>query len=248
MKKMIAWIMALMMVFSCAAVIAENVQEPLVGVWYVNQIIMDGLAYNLNNTENPDQMVIEFKDDMTGYIYHESTSDSKANIAWKKDEDGNYWYMEESNPVAAPVKIEDGYIVVGTETVAFILNKEPIKPVEFAQTVKATKASEFNGKYALTYLAGDGYAMKAENAMEDLAALGIKNTGIQISDSNDTSALVEFFGNDPRTYLLNADEGTLDMKADANLEFLNVHMFKTADGGLAINWLDLTFYCDPVTE
>lgn len=248
MKKIVALIMTLIMAISCTAVIAESAQEPVVGLWYVNQIVVDGLAYNLNNTVNPDQMIIEFKDDMTGYVYHESTVDNKANIAWKKDDDGNFWYMEESNPIAAPVKVEDGYLVIGTANVAYVLNKEPIKPVEFAETVKAEKASDFNGKYALTYLASDGYSMKAENAMEDLAALGIRNTGIQIADSNDTSALVEFFGNEPRTYLFNEEEGTLDMKADANLEFLNVHMFKTADGGLAINWLDLTFYCDPITE
>lgn len=255
MKKLTAIILSLMLLLASVTAIAEAPVAPdqaelpvatgedlaYTGLWYLNQIVMDGVAYDVSKTQEP--QVIELKDNFTGTTYVLGNENSVVNVAWTKDETGSYWYTEETNSARVPMRIEEEALIIGTEEVTYILNKEQAKPVNFAKVVKAEDAKDFDGEYALTYLSGDEYTLAADKAMDDLAALGVKNTGITIEDS-----LVELFGNNPRAYIFDAENGTLNMQVDDNLEFLNVYINKTEDGGLAINWLNLTFYCDPVTE
>ncbi len=250
MKKVLALVVTAVMLMVCAAAVAEDAATTadanLVGVWYLNQVIDQGVAYDVS--EIPDQRVIEFAADNTGSIYAKSNPEEKNRIAWTVDDAGIIWFQEESTQTPMQVAVNEDpnnagsyYLMIGDENNAYIFSSNPTDPVEFAKIVKAEKAEDFDGSYALTYLAGEGYTLKAENALEDLAALGVKTTGVTID-----TGMVELFGNEPRAYVFNEEDGTLNMIIEENLEFMNVHVFKT-ETGLAINWMDLTFYAEPVT-
>ena len=251
MKKLLAFLVAIVMTLTFAAAMAEDTvseaAERLVGTWYLNQVIDEGVAYDVSQT--PDQRIVEFNADKTGCIYASSNPDEKSQIAWTEDEAGVIWFQEESTRVPMQVKMNedpknDGvyYLYVGDETNAYVFSSTAAGLVDFAKVIKAEKTEDFDGNYAITFLAGDGYTIKVDKAMEDLSALGVKSTGIVID-----SGMVELFGNEPRAYVFDEEKGTLNMVIEENLEFMNVRIFKT-ETGLAINWMDLTFYADPVTE
>lgn len=223
-----------------------KLSEKIIGLWYINQIVSDGKAYDVSQL--PNQNMVEFGADNTGVIYaKDDQENTKTQIAWKEDENGQLWFQEENTQVPMQIQVYENpdksgeyYLVLGDDENNYVLNREPTAPVNFAPVKKAADIKEFDGKYALTYLAGDGYTLKAENAADDLAALGIKSTEINIENG-----LVEFGGGEPRAYTFDANDGSLNMVVDEKVEFLNIHIFKT-ESGIALNWFDLTFYAEPV--
>lgn len=244
MKKIVALMLTVMLLAACTAVLAEETgaAQKLSGAWYANQVVMDGVAYDISQL--PEQMVMEFSEDGTGSYYSKNDPENKTNIAWT-EQDGKILMQDEVAKTSMNVEIveegEEIYLVIGDEATNYVMNRTPAEPVNFAKTVKAEKAEDFDGHYALTYLAGDGYTLPADKALDDLAALGIKTTEVTIDGD-----MVELFGNEPRAYVFSEEEGTLNMEVDERVDFMNVYIFKTEDGGLAINWLDLTFYAAPI--
>lgn len=246
MKKVIAVLLSVMLLAVCALAMAEeaNVGKKIVGIWYLNQQTINGETYDVSQME--DQNIFEFKEDNTGVLYRKNDPDNKQQLAWTED-GGKVWMQSENVQENLEIRIVEDEtegvksLVIGDDSNNYILSRTPAEPVNFASTIKAEKAEDFDGHYALTYLAGDGYTMPAEKAADDLAVLGVKTTEIAIE-----SGLVELFGNEPRAYEFNETEGSLDMEVDDKVNFLNVYIYKTEDGGLAINWLDLTFYAAPI--
>lgn len=244
MKKIVALVLTVVLLAACAAVFAEEAEtaKKIVGVWYANQAVVDGIAYDISQV--PEQSIVEFNEDGTGYLYNKNDQDNKTNMAWT-EMDGKILMQDEDSQTTMNVSIieDEGetYLVIGDESTNYVLNRTPAEAVNFAKTVKAEKAEDFDGRYALTYLSGDGYTLPAEKALDDLATLGVKTTEISID-----GGLVELFGNEPRAYVFSDEDGTLNMEVDERVNFMNVYIFKTENGGLAINWMDLTFYADPV--
>lgn len=238
--------MATMLMVICCAAVAEGtmseaeVAEKLKGVWYVNQLTLDGITYDV--TQEPNQIIIDFNDDTTATLYTADNEETKTQAAWTVNENGEILFMEAATQVPLNVTIEDDYLIIGNEKDYYLLRKEPKMAYDFAEIVKAESANAFDGKYAVTYVSGNGYTMDAETALKDMSRIGITSTGIVIKDS-----LVEFLGKDPQQYLFNEKDGTLEMIIDGNPDFTNVYVFKLADGGIAANWMDLTFYASPVT-
>ena len=149
--------------------------------------------------------------------------------------------MEEKTQQEIQLKIDDKTLILGNDNQnCYIFTREKSEGVDFAQVITAEDKAAFNGSYALTYVSGDGYTLTVENAMEDLAAIGIANTGIEINDGT-----VKLFGQEAREFVFNED-GSLTLDNEDGLDLTNVKIYKLADGGLAINWLGLTFYAGQV--
>ena len=258
MKKVLMMVMALLMMVTSIGAFAEDApaaeaktttsnSEKIIGIWYMNQLVNEGKAYDVS--QMPNQNIIEFKQGNTGVIYAKDDESTQGQIAWKEDEEGKLWLQEESTQVPMqisiyndPEKENEIYLVIGDESNSYVLNREPTAPVNFAPIVKAESMDVFNGKYALTYLAGDGYTLRIEDAMEDLASLGITTTEINIDNG-----VVELMGSQPAAFTFNQEEGSLEKVIEENIQFMNAYIYKT-ETGLAVNWFDLTFYAEPVTE
>ena len=220
---------------------ATDVAEKLLGQWYVTQMAFDGIVYDV--TKEPNQITIKFNEDNTAEVFTVENEAEKGAAAWMINDAGEIYFMEQASQVALKVEIEEDYITIGNDTDYYILMKTPTIAYDFAEVVKAESPAAFDGKYAVTYVSGDGYTMKADVALKDMEQIGITSTGIEIKNS-----LVEFLGKDPQQYVFNEKDGTLEMILEENPEFANAYVFKLADGGIAVNWMNLTFYASPVIE
>lgn len=235
MKKILSLIMTIAMLFSVAAFAEES--DPVIGDWYLAQVIIAGTAYS-NVAEIGLDMVMTLNEDSTGVLT--VNNESPSTCAWKPNPDGGYVFMEERTQQEIGLKLDDTTLILGNDNQnCYIFTREKNKPVDFAQVITAESKADFDGFYALTYVSGDGYTLPVEKAMSDLAAIGIKNTGIDIADGS-----VKMFGQDALEFAYSED-GTLYMDNADGLDLTNVKMYKLADGGLAINWLGLTFYAAP---
>lgn len=236
MKKILALMVTIVMLFSVAA-FAEGT-NPVIGDWYLSQVIMSGTAYS-NVSQIGLDMVMTLNEDGTGTLTMNTETPSAC--AWKTTETGGYVFMEEKTQQEIQLKIDDKTLILGNDNQnCYIFTREKSEGVDFAQVITAEDKAAFNGSYALTYVSGDGYTLTVENAMADLAAIGVANTGIEINDGT-----VKLFGQEAREFVFNED-GTLTLDNEDGLELTNVKIFKLADDGLAINWLGLTFYAGQV--
>ena len=235
MKKILSLLTVIVMLFTAAA-FAENA-DPVIGDWYLAQVIMSGTAYS-NVAQIGLDMVMTLNEDGTGVLTVNNETPSAC--AWKQGTEGGYVFMEEKTQQEIGLKLDDTTLILGNDNQnCYIFTREKDKPVDFAQVITAEDKAAFDGFYALTYVSGDGYTLTVDNAMADLAAIGIKNTGIDITDGS-----VKLFGQDAMEFAFSED-GTLYMDNADGLDLTNVKMYKLADGGLAINWLGLTFYAAP---
>lgn len=247
MKKILAVLMIIaMMMTTCAALAeepaAETTAEKLAGLWYVNFIVSEGRSYDISLFNN-DRTVIEFNEDTTGIIYTTGDPETKGDVAWREDEDGTIWFMESSMQKPMKIEIGEDYVRLGDPNSGYILNRTDSGAKTFAKTITAAGIEDFNGNYAVTYVAGNGYTMSIDVAMEFLKGLGIASTGINIQNGS-----VEFLGGNAANYAFDAVDGTLNKTSELALSYLNIKIFKLADGGIAANWMDTTFYAFPVTE
>ena len=235
MKKILSLIMTIAMLFSVAAFAEES--DPVIGDWYLAQVIIAGTAYS-NVADIGLDMVMTLNEDSTGVLT--VNNESPSTCAWKPNPNGGYVFMEERTQQEIGLKLDDTTLILGNDNQnCYIFTREKNKPVDFAQVITAESKADFDGFYALTYVSGDGYTLPVEKAMSDLVAIGIKNTGIDIADGS-----VKMFGQDALEFAFSED-GTLYMDNADGLDLTNVKMYKLADGGLAINWLGLTFYAAP---
>ena len=234
MKKTLALMITIVMLFSVAAFAEEA--DPVIGEWYLVQAILSGKAY-YNVSQIGLDMVMTLNDDGTGMLTMNNEMPSAC--TWKANEAGGYVFMEVKTQQELQLKIDDKTLILGNDDQnCYIFTREKNEEVDFAQVITAEDKAAFNGSYVLTYVSGDDYTLTVENAMADLTALGIAGTDIEINDGT-----VKLFGQDAREFVFNED-GTLTLDNEDGLKLTNIKICALADGGLAINWLGLTFYAD----
>ena len=239
MRKVFSIILAGILLLSVVAGCAETANEEFLGTWYMTQFVSGVYAFSCDDTGK--MLTCDFMEDGTCDF---CLDDEHYDASWMDNGDGTYTFMEEDFEVPIEMWLEDGYLMMGDEFDYYIFSREPFKPREFAKAVVPEKAADLNGKYQLSYLSGEGFTVRIDEADDLLEELGITDKTVNID-----KGYVEFLGQIGATFDFDQNEGTLNLTYSyEGFEPQQIKIIRLDDGSIAMDWVGMTFYADPLTE
>lgn len=234
MKKVIAILVALMLTLSVAYA------EEMTGTWKLATVVIHGVT--MTSDASGLESTIVFNEDGTfqlltdirGYI-------DEATVTIVEEDGAKYLYRDDNGKIGSTIELEDDFLVLAVgESEKMIYTREGKEDVSFEKPVAAGNISDFNGDYAVTYISGEGYTLAADVAMNQLAMYGLTTNEIKIAEG-----IVELMGAEGATYTF-TEAGTLTKVSDEQNDVLDVVIYKLEDGGIAVCYLGITFYAQPV--
>ena len=223
-KKFTAMLLSVLLLFTFA--MAQTADY--LGVWYLVSVESGGIA--LNPTDVGMEMIITLNDDGTGAVA--STGEEDMPASWVLD--GDVLTITADDEPLAFTLTEEGQLVAEAEGSMMVFGREAAGPSFIpAAEIAAEDIAAFDGTWTITTVNAYGmilpFAAMAQTGMED-AAVVIDNGSIQSLGVEQTGAFVD---------------GKLVVEA-TETDPLGKSFSLLEDGTLAMNYMDIIFYCEMV--
>lgn len=239
MRKLISVVLISILLLTAAFSLAETATSEIQGLWYMTQFISGETAFSCEDTAK--LLTCDFKEDGTcDYCLN----DDHYNASWMDNGDGTYIFLEDEAEEPVGMRMEDGYLLMGDEFDYYIFSREPFKPREFAKPVAVEQPYDFNGKYELCYVSGDGFSVGIDEAAGLLEDLGVMDPTLDIYGCD-----VQFLGQLDATFEFDKNEGTLNVTYSyEGFEPQSIKIVMLDDGNIAIDWVGMTFYAERLED
>ena len=240
MKKLLATLLAAVMLLGCALAYAEGAED-FAGTWYVSKVIAGGQEMNAADLGMNAELTIA----MDGTAVMTVSGSGTMESTWTLNDDGTLSSsMGGSNVIFSLV---DGNINVKSadpsDPSIMVFTKDAPDVYSIGEPVSAGDISEFNGKWLLEKAGDEDYFM---DVVTVLGYIGMEVEEPVITIQNGE---VESFFAPGETLQCEFKDGHLEyVDPDSNNEYFNQQFTLLSDGKLANTYMNITFYGSRVEE